>query len=225
MIYFVLCCKKGDVIWCPSEVDSNRKRKNKESDDDEIGGPSDTLLPHGTGLHKKRRPGSPVGSLTANKNILGNSKKGQLAGIDASTTETTDHEVPIKDTLKRSIVRRSAIRSSKKESLSINSKIVVNVEEITLAVTAAFHQNHKDLEALLDMKLETRFCSNFQLTMNHPKSLLANSFRTNFNFFMNRKNKDTRDYLEALGSQRCVSPYQYSHPDVLHTIIHQIMKV
>lgn len=223
MIYFVLCCKKGDVIWCPSEVDSNRKRKNKESDDDEIDGPSDTLFPRGTGLHKKRRPGSPVGSLTTNKNIFENSKKGQLAGMDASSTET-DHEVP-KETLKRSIVRRSAIRSAKNHSLSINSKIVVNLEEITLGVTAAFHQNHKDLEALLDMKLEARFCSNFQLTMNHPRSLLANSFRTNFNFFMNRKKKDTRDYLEALGSQRCVSPFQYPHPDVLHTIIHQIVKV
>lgn len=185
--------------------------------------------------NKKKRSGSPVPfpvALTTKKSLSENSKK-ELTEMNACTKtisiksncQAKSAEVPQK-TLMKNIVRRSAIRSSENPSLSINSKVVVNLEEITSGVTVAFQQTYKDLETLLDMQLGTRFCSNLQMTMDHPRNLLANSFRTNFNFFMNRKDKDTtKDCLEALGSLRCISRYQYPHPDVLHTIIHQIMKV
>ena len=154
--------------------------------------------------------------------------------VDESSTDTirtkceTESEkstkIP-KKTFKRPIVRRSCIPPPENLGLSINSKVDVRLEEITAGVTVSFLQTYKDLETLLDMDLEIQFCSDLKSTLQHPRKILTNS-RVNFNFFMNRKEKDpAKDHLDALGSLRCINSYQYPHPQVLHTVIHQIMMV
>ena len=143
-----------------------------------------------------------------------------LAG-NRETESEKNTEIP-KKIFKRTIVRRSCILPSENVGVSTND---LRVEEVAGGVIVPFLQTYKDLETLLDMDLEIRFCSDLNSTLQHPRNILRNSL-CNFNFFMNRKSKDpSNDHLDALGSLRCINSYQYPHPLVFHSIIHKIILV
>ena len=129
--------------------------------------------------------------------------------IDIEETITTAGTIAEKK-FDRTIVRRSSFS---------------NFEKVAEAVSVSFMQTHKDLETLLDMAMEVRFCSDLESTLKRWKFYRRQSW-INFNVLMIRKSEDqAEDHLEALGSLRMVQTGEYPHPRVLHAVIHQIMMV
>ena len=123
----------------------------------------------------------------------------------------------------RRIISRSAVNAANKHGLSVNSNIIVGLEEISSSAVVAFQHIYKNIETLLDMNLDVRTAPNIEWCVENPRCLLPNRSHVNFRFFMKRG--ECGDHIGALNALRTVSYRYYPHAQDLHAIVHDILKV